>query len=410
MLEDEQPAFWAPIIGPLAAVTAGQPVEAFVRIMVLRRMCARADKVYWTREEILRDLSFVQEQRVISALARLRRHDIIRGASTVEHMKLIEVTAAGRAVLAALQAIKAFGNDEDLRFGYVVSQLAASTAAGNIQAEVIDVCLSAINRLAAQAEEALDLRSERLIEEASSRIERNWRWLEQAGEILQKLARDPDMPLPVHRKAQQTGQVLARAQRLDSVLKEHGAEIARQRERIGKSGLTVRAVIEWLRGLDAEALCAIGRETVCTVPAAILINERNAFEVGEACLIKDRSTAAPPPLPPRPAGDPSAEDAPPINGVDFLAFVNILRALDRDTTVESIALVAENFETTSLRMATLVRAEASSLATRKSAREPLFEAAQIELRWTAEPLVVGGTAVHRMSGGTVVPKNRGEKQ
>lgn len=377
---------------------------------MLQRMCARTERVYWTREEILRELPFIQEQRVHSALARLRRNDIIRGVSTVEHMKKIEVTAAGRAILAALQTLKSFGDDEDLRFGYVVSQLAASASAGNIQPEVIDVCLSTINRFNVQAQEALDLRSERLIEEAQARIQRNWRWLEQADQILEELARDPDMPLPVHRKAQQTGQVLARAQRLDSVLKEHGAEIARQRERIGKSGLTIRAVIEWSRSLDAQGLCDVAGDAVAIIPAPILLNETNAFEAAEACLIKDRSIPVPPPLPPRPLGDPSSEGAPPVDGVDFLAFVEVLRSLRADASVESIALIPEDFERTALRMATLVRAEASSLATRKSAREPLFEGAQIELRWTKDPLIVHGAGVHRISGGTVTPKQRGVKQ
>jgi hypothetical protein len=118
----------------------------------------------------------------------------------------------------------------------------------------------------------------------------------------------------------------------------------------------------------------------------------------------------PPPLPPRPSGEPSSDGAPPIDGVDFLAFVEVLRGLKNETSVESIALIPEDFERTALRMATLVRAEASSLATRKSAREPLFEGAQIELRWAKDPLIVRGAGVHRISGGTVTPKHREGKQ
>lgn len=370
--------------------------------MVLRTICSRTDKAYWTREEVLEFLPFLVPQRLYTALIRLRRFGLLRAASTIAHLRKFEITASGRAVVAALEVLKGFGDDEELRFGYVVTQLAGSEATGSVSPEVIDVCLSTVNSLIAKANEALELRSERLIEETHGELQRQWRWLEQAGQILERLADDPNMSTPVHRKAQQTGRVLATAQKLDSVLKRHGAEIAHQRERMTKSGLTGRMVTDWLRTLSANALCELAIGNAHSIPRPMLLNPLNGLDVAHSTLDRGRLVAvAPPPLPALVDDTERGDRSLDADNSEFRQFIDQLRAVDGRRSITEIVLVPGDFPRTALRLGTLVRAEASTIAHNKGAREAIFDDLHIELHPTDQAFLIPDSAVSNLTCGEV---------
>jgi hypothetical protein len=340
------------------------------------------------------------------AISRLRRAEILRAASTIEQMRLIEVSPAGRAAYAALQVLKDFGDDEELRFGYVVSQLAGSEATGAVSPEVIDVCLNTINSWVTRANEALELRSERLIEETHTELQRQWRWLEKAGEILARLADDPNMSAAVHRKAQQTGKVLATAQKLDSLLKRHGAEIAHQRERMTKSGLTGRMVMDWLRTLSIDALCEFATGNVRRIPHPMFLNPANALDVSHASLDRGRLTdVIAPPLPSPRLGAERAERPADVDSAGFRSFVNELRNHAGEKSLSELIVVPGNFPTTALRLGTLVRAEASSVAQAQGAREPIFDGLSVELLPNQTLVEINDGSTARVTGGTVRIRN-----
>jgi len=142
----------------------------------------------------------------------------------------------------------------------------------------------------------------------------------------------------------------------------------------------------------------------------MLLNPLNAIDVSHATLDRGRTTPIqPPPLPKASTSIERAERAPDVDTTDFVRFVNELRSKSGESFLVDLVLLPGDFPRTALRLGTLVRAEASSIAP-KGAREPVFDGLNVELRLTEELIDVGDSAVSRMTTGTVVIQTKHTKE
>ncbi|HXE71603.1 MAG TPA: hypothetical protein VNO81_02995 [Candidatus Nitrosotenuis sp.] len=226
----------------------GSSAEVAVRVHVLRSLGREAGQTAWSLDELRRNFPYLRPEALDAALTRLRECsalELARGS-------LYQLTSFGLVLCSDLHILDSFEDADDL--GLVTGSLALDQSLDLPVDEALSHLEHKLEGMHRDILAALESRSEFRLLEVRQRLEKAWRWMDQATEVVRQLAANPDLDLEVHRQAQRIGLAQGRLTRAMRGLERALAEIDRQRVYLGQSGLSTRDVVDFFRSQTVDSL------------------------------------------------------------------------------------------------------------------------------------------------------------
>jgi hypothetical protein len=281
----------AHVIHALIALFRGGDEEVMIRLAVLREIAARTDAPEWTPHELEVHLAFIDSTKLGTVLKRLREHDLLLWDAD---RRLYQLSPVGRMVLSSLSNLLRFGQDDD-ELGFLASQVAASGAIGELNAETLAHLLARLAELEEFFAQAVQSGSEFRLKAAQSRLASVWKWMEKGTDILKNLP-EQGFSDEAWQLAQRIGQSQSHIMRMSSVFQNELAKIARQRVMLSDGGLSSSELAAWLKGLDVERLS--GLAVLHEVPEPFFALPDVMLDQAEAFIERDIADKAESVMPP----------------------------------------------------------------------------------------------------------------
>ncbi|PPE72975.1 hypothetical protein C3942_16290 [Solimonas fluminis] len=385
-------------LAALMTVFHGTESAVVIRLLILREVAARGDQPNWQPSELRERFAYLDPAKLENVLQRLRENTLLQWDSETA---VYQLSPLGRMVVTALSTLLKF-DDQGEELGYIAGQIAAGSAVGKVDAEVLQHLLSRLNELHGELEQAVLSRSERRIRAAESRLERVWEWVEKSIGVIDSVKEyldDPEVQDVAYRIARVQSTLLS----MSSVFQRELNKLESQRVHLGNSGLSSADLGAWLRSRSTAELERLSDDAVSVLPRHAFLLGDLLLDVAEHELIdKVRPERLDTPLPPAVENAqapemPGEEQAP-----QLLEWLSELGDLAQVMEVEQ-CVPHRDFEHSSYRYSLL-----SLLGDPESATltGPTADLARLPRRWLIEEdrlTTVNRAGVGRISAGRVEP-------